>query len=71
MSNGLSVVSVRIDAIEQSRVGKAIEYYEVQSPEEIAKAILRSLPTNNNQSLISELDTDFRHDIQALIKQLR
>lgn len=70
MSNGLSVVSVRIDAIEQSRVGKAIEYYEVQSPEEIAKAILRSLPTNNNQSLISELDTEFRHDIRALIKQL-
>lgn len=70
MSNGLSVVSVRIEAIERSKVGTAIEYYDIQSPEEIAKAILRTQPSNNNQSLISELDAQFRHDIQNLITQL-
>lgn len=70
MSNGLSVVSVRIDAIERSRVGKAIEYYDVQSPEEIANAILRTSPSNDNQSLISGLDLHFRQGIKNLIEQL-
>lgn len=40
MANGLQVVSVRIPAVETSAVGQYIHYYDVQSPEKIAKAIL-------------------------------
>lgn len=60
MSNGLSVVSVRIEAIERSEVGKGIAYYDVQSPEEIAKAVLTVSPTNKNRELIAQLDEQFR-----------
>lgn len=70
MSNGLSVVSVRIEAIERSAVGKYINYYDVQSPEEIAKAILSTSPSNYNQQVIAELDEEFNRDIQALISKV-
>lgn len=70
MSNGLSVVSVRIDAIERSKVGQAIAYYDVQNPEEIANAILRTSPSNKNQSLIAELDSEFRGNVISLIEKL-
>ena len=70
MSNGLSVVSIRIEAIERSAVGKYINYYDVQTPEEIAKAILEATPTNSNQQVISELDEKFKNDIQTLIRKV-
>ena len=70
MSNGLSVVSVRIEAIEQSEVGKAVVYYEVQSPEEIAKAIQTASPTNKNKQLIAQLDEKFRLDINKLLNTI-
>lgn len=40
MANGLRVVSVRIPAIEGSAVGDDIYYYDEQTPEKIAQAIL-------------------------------
>ena len=40
MANGLRVVSVRIPAIEQSAVGNMMYYYNNQTPEEIANAIM-------------------------------
>lgn len=70
MSNGLSVVSVRIEAIERSEVGKAITYYDVQSPEEIAKAVLSASPTNRNKELIAQLDEHFRVDLLKLLNTM-
>lgn len=67
MSNGLSVVSVKIEAITRSAVGKSIVYYEVQNPEKIAKAILSASPINNNKELIAKLDKQFRFDILKLL----
>lgn len=40
MANGLRVVTVRIPAIEGSAVGDDVIYYEEQTPEKIAQAIL-------------------------------
>lgn len=70
MSNGLSVVSVRIEAIERSEVGKVIIYYGIQSSEEIAKAILCAPIKNNNIELIKELDESFRQKIISLFAAL-
>ena len=50
MANGLRVVSIRIKAIEESSVGLGISYYEHQTPEEIAKAIMKVDMNNNYES---------------------
>lgn len=61
MANGLQVVSVRIPAVETSAVGQYIHYYDVQSPEEIAKAIMG---VNVQESF------DSRHKIVVLNREL-
>lgn len=67
MSNGLSVVSVKIEAIKQSAISKSIVYYDIQHPENIAKAILSASPINNNKELIAQLDTQFRFNVLKLL----
>ena len=57
MANGLHVVSIRIRAIEDSEVGSDISYYERQTPEEIANAIME---VNMNK------DYDTRERIESL-----
>lgn len=70
MSNGLRVVSIKIPAIESSAVGKDLYYYEKQTPEEIAKAIM-SVDLNDSydgRKIIMELDKKFTLDIGLLIE---
>ena len=70
LSNGLSVVSVRIEAIERSALGKSIYFYNNQSPEDIAKTI-QQIPANSNCiTLIKELDAEFRRGLANTIKLL-
>ena len=69
MANGLRVVSVRIKAIEISAIGDVIYYYEEQTPEAIAKAIM-SIDINqpyNSTELIKRLDEEFVNNIQSLL----
>lgn len=68
MSNGLRVVSVRIPAIEQSAVGNMLYYYNNQTPEEIATAIMAVDIADgyNGKSVIAELDKCFTEDIKTL-----
>lgn len=68
MSNGLTVVSIRIEAIEKSAVGRHISYYEEQTPEEIAKAIVNSDISNDNRIFIKMLDLKFQNEIKNLIE---
>lgn len=70
MSNGLSVVSIRIDAIEKSAVGKHIYYYENQTPQEIANAIKKVDISNDNRTFINALDKKFQNDIKMLIEEV-
>ncbi len=56
LANGLSVVSTCIRAVETSAVGALITYYDAQTPQSIADAILRA----------SEKKTDSRNEISAL-----
>lgn len=70
MSNGLRVVSVRIPAIETSAVGKHLYYYDMQTPEEIANAIL-AVDINDNydsRQIISGLNSMFKEDISMLLQ---
>ena len=69
MASGLRVVSIRIPAIEGSAVGKYMYYYDKQTPEEIAKAIM-AVNINDDydgRSIISQLDAEFQHDLAKLL----
>ena len=71
MANGLRVVSIRIPAIEQSAVGGQIYYYDEQTPEKIAEAIL-SVNTEsgyNSRELIHTLSEQFARDIRSLVNE--
>lgn len=72
MSNGLSVVSIRIEAVVNSKIGDYIEYYEEQTPEQIAACILSvgTKSDNDNRAVISTLDSSFKDDVKYLINKL-
>ncbi|MFP5114104.1 glycosyltransferase [Bacillaceae bacterium C204] len=70
MANGLRVVSVRIKAIEMSSIGDALYYYEDQTPEAIAEAIM-SIDINkpyDSKKLIKKLDEKFVHSIKKMLE---
>ncbi len=69
MANGLRVVTVRIEAIEKSAVGKHLYYYDNPSPEEIAKTIM-NVDINDeydSRKIIEELDKGFEKCLKELI----
>lgn len=57
LANGLRVVSIRIPAIEQSDIGDKLFYYDEQTPDQIANAIL-------------SVDMSQEYDSRRLIEQL-
>lgn len=68
MANGLRVVSIRIPAIETSAIGNAMYYYDKQTPQEIAKAIM-NVDVNDDydgRGLILKLDKQFAQEIAKL-----
>ena len=70
MSNGLPVVSVKIPAVETSRVGEFIYYYEEAAPEKIAQAI-RQVPREYGQLIrrkLNELDESFKAELSGLLR---
>ena len=69
MANGLRVVTIRIPAIESSDVGQNLYYYDNQTPQDIAKAIM-SVDLNDGYDgrvRIAELDKQFRNDLKILL----
>ena len=69
MANGLRVVSIRIPAIETSAVGDALYYYEKQTPEEIAKAIMNvdMRDVYDSRKVISMLNKKFVAEMKTVI----
>jgi len=69
LANGLHVVSIRIPAIEKSAVGDMLFYYEQQTPEEIAKAILsvNLQEIYDSREKIQELNIQFRNDLHTML----
>lgn len=64
LSNGLKVVSIDIPAIRKSKIGDAIDYYQEQTPEKIAEAILKASEKLedkqlDSRALLTKLDNKF------------
>lgn len=69
LANGLRVVSIRIPVVETSKIGDMLFYYEKQTPQEIAKAIMSvdMKKEYNSRNRISELDENFTDNITKLL----
>jgi glycosyltransferase involved in cell wall biosynthesis len=69
MANGLNVVSVRIPAVETSAVADLINFYDEQTPEQIAATILQvNLNSNADSRLaLSELNEKFEFQLKMLL----
>ena len=70
MANGLRVVSIRIPAIEGSAIGEHMYYYDRQTPEEIAKAILSVDMSDKTdpRTIIADLDVDFQKQLGRILE---
>lgn len=70
MANGLRVVSIRIPAIEDSAIGDYMYYYDQQTPEKIAEAIVHvnMSADGNSRKIIKELDMKFMKEIKILLE---
>lgn len=70
MSNGLVVLSGRNQAIEESRVGDMLYYYDAQKPQEMANAIMRiqDIDSHSAGERLRLLDAQFAHELSKLIE---
>lgn len=70
MANGLRVVSIRIPAIEGSAIGEYMHYYDVQKPQDIAKAIMHTDINTpyDGREIIEELNQKFQRDMRKLLE---
>lgn len=69
LANGLKVVTIDIPAIRTSAVGNALFYYDEQTPEAIATAILHaaeSLPVDG-RALLQKLDGEFCQQLKVFL----
>lgn len=71
MSNGLRVVSVRIPAIETSKIGNKIYYFDKYSPEAIADAIMKVdfEKTYDSREMIEQLNEEFTYLMKRLLEE--
>ena len=72
LSNGLKVVSIDIPAIRKSKIVDALDYYQEQTPERIAEAILKASEKledkqQDSRSLLTKLDEEFCKDLSHFI----
>lgn len=72
MANGLRVVSIRIPAIERSAIGDLVTYYDTQTPETIAEAILKVdfRKPYDSRAEIQLLHENFVVQIQSLLEDV-
>ena len=72
LANGLRVLSVRIPAVENSEVGGILYYYDTQSPQEIANAIM-NIPMKedyDSRQLLNQLDKDCERNLKRLLEKI-
>lgn len=68
MSNGLSVVSIKIPVLLNSAVGEHLSFYSIPNGQEIATAIINADLTNDNRRVCDALNISFHNNIQSLLK---
>ena len=71
MANGLQVVTARIPVVEESPVGKYMNYYEQTTLEALADAIRQVKIDSNsdNRAVLKELDEDFVVQMKQLLNE--
>ena len=72
MANGLRVVAQKIECLLNSEIGSSIVYYDLPTPEAIAKAIMQVDLNDgyNGREIISKLDEKFTKEIAELINEV-
>lgn len=71
MSNGLRVVSIRIPVVEMSAVGRTITFYDKQTPEKLASAIISLANVEyDERENINLLDKVFSKELNDLLKEM-
>lgn len=69
LSNGLRVVSVRIKALEKSKVGDLLYFYDGNNPKKIAETIksINFDEAYDSRDLISQLDKEFTDNFKKIL----
>lgn len=70
LSNGLSVVSIRIPAIETSPVGKCVMFYDEQNPIAIANAIKNANINTDFRNIVLSLSKQYENSVESFRKEL-
>lgn len=72
LANGLQVLSIRIPTIENSKIGSYISYYEHQTPEDIAKAIKKTVINQSvkGREILQKLDEQCLLDFKNLLESV-
>lgn len=72
MANDLRVVSIRIPVIEGSAIGEYMYYYDEQTPQKIAEAIMAVdvHDAYDGRAVIRDLDVSFQKDIKNLLEDI-
>jgi len=73
MANGLRVVTVKIPVVETSSVGRYLSYYEKQTPQDIANAILSVNVGDkyNSRKIVHELDESFVSELSKFLCEVK
>lgn len=69
LSNGLRVVSVRIKALEESKIGNLLYFYDGKEPKKIAETI-KSINFDepyDSREFVSQLDKEFTESIKKIL----
>ena len=71
LANGLRVVSIRIPAVERSAVGGQLYYYDEQTPQKIAEAVMSvdASSSYDSRSFIHMLSEQFEEKIKKLLNE--
>ena len=71
LANGLQVVTTRIPAVEASAIGRHVHYYDRQTPESIAEAILRVKLDDSPdiREILRTLDLKFENELKILLTE--
>ncbi|MBR3632713.1 MAG: hypothetical protein IKN49_06640 [Elusimicrobiaceae bacterium] len=70
LANGLRVVSGNIPTVKQSAIGDLLAYYDHQTPQEIARAIMSVDVTKpyDSRARLQQLDQKFQQDLKQLLE---
>lgn len=73
MANGLKVVTVKIPVVETSLVGRYLSYYENQTPQDIAKAILSVNVEGeyDSRKIVHDLDKSFTSELRDFLCEVK